>query len=174
MCVYAGITSCACFSARSASMPTSSQSCDIAPSAASRTYSLRSVATWSFLLLAVCSFLPTSPMRETSAFSTNEWISSAPDILSLPPSISSRMESKPSLIVLASASGIIPVAPSMVQCATEQAMSCRYIALSKGRESLNSSASPSSSAVNLPDQSFIIFYRFCPLSRCARASSRAL
>ena len=120
-----------------------------------RTYSLKSVATWSLRERAVCSFLPLSPILATSSFSTKECMSSASFISMAPASMSAYMASSPPHISSHSASDIMPHLPSILACATEAVMSSLHNFLSKGSESLKSSASFAVGASNLPCHSFI-------------------
>ena len=77
--------------------------------ASSLRYILKSVATWSFLLLPVCSFPPAGPMawvRLNSmqvCTSSREWSNSK-----VPSSTSARMSFSPAMILSASSAGMTP------------------------------------------------------------------
>ena len=84
-----------------------------------------SVATWSLRERAVCSFLPTSPMRAVSALSMFMCTSSRPtDQVKRPASMSARMALRPSTMRSRSSAVSTPTAESIVACAIEPWMSC--------------------------------------------------
>ena len=87
---------------------------------ASLRYILKSTATWSFLLLPVCSFPPTGPIRSVSLNSTLVWMSSKDSSsLNSPDSISATMVFSPSMILSASSEGMILHSFSILTCASE-------------------------------------------------------
>ena len=137
----------------------------------SLTYILMSNATWSFLLRAVWSFLPTSPTLWVRTCSMNMCTSSQErSKSSLPLSISSAMPAKPSTKISASVCVIMPCLPSITACAILPAISCLYILLSKAIEELKSSAILSVIPLVLPAQSFAILSPIIAksLSTCER------
>ena len=92
-------------------------------------------------LLAVCSFLPVSPMRFVSSCSTNIWMSSLlMSMGSAPLSRSSRMDSSPSTSCAFSGRLMMPQAESISAWAMLPVISCLYMRLSKAMEELKSSA----------------------------------
>ena len=129
----------------------------VSSSISSLRYMRKSSATWSLRLLAVWSFLPTSPRREVSTCSTNMWMSSAAGSMCRAPELrSSRMVCRPSMSVSASSCVMIPLAPSIAAGAMAPVISCRAMRLSKEMEELKSSASCAVSASVRPAQSLVM------------------
>ena len=110
-------------------------------------YNLRSRAHWSFLDLAVWSFLPTLPTLFVSSFSTKEWMSSSfKSISSFLDFISSKIFFSSLAIISKSSWPIIPFLLNISTWASEPVMSSSNKILSKSIDLLNSwvnSSSPS-------------------------------
>src|SRR3989337_1651903 len=158
MCVYPGITTPKTSSARARIASLTLAISRTISSIESRRYRRRSSATWSFLLLPVCSFPPIFPSRRVRNCSTAMWTSSwerSNEIF--PASISSRMAARAAAILLASPCGMIFCFPSIRACAMLPSMSCRYRRTSWGIEAGNSSTNASICPSNLPLHAFFFF-----------------
>src|SRR6478609_4258888 len=127
----------ACSPARSTSAFCSASSPASAWSIASRTQSLKSVATWSLRLRAVCRRPAAAPISSARRLSVVMWMSSRSQFSGTPSrSYSAATWSRPCSIATASSLETMPQAPSIATCALLAAMSCRQSALSKGIEAL--------------------------------------
>src|SRR5690606_33270977 len=135
--VKPGMMLAACSSARATSAFCSAPSPASAWSIASRTHSLKSVATWSLRLRAVCSRPAAGPISSARRLSVVMWMSSSAQSSGTPSlSYSAATRSSPRSIATASSDEITPQAPSIAACALLAAMSCRQSALSNGIEAL--------------------------------------
>ncbi len=116
-------------------------------------YMRTSSATWSFLLLAVCSFNATFPTFCTRAVSICIWISSIlSSNLNFPFSISSFMASSPLINADASSFVMIDFSASILQWAILPSISQEYSRLSISIEDVNTSTLGSVLSENLPSQ----------------------
>ena len=122
-------------------------------STSARRYNFRSTATWSFLLLPLCIFLPASPMRRVRRYSTWECTSSIPSsIANFPVSTSFNISSSPLTASTASCSFISPTSFSIFTWAIDPCTS--YCAS-------NRSNSLSLPTVNFSISSFTEELSFC-------------